>query len=38
MKSTDLCLYCEMERAFFEGQQVSILVSGSLWEHPQTDL
>lgn len=38
IKSTDLCLYCQMKGAFFEGQQVSVLVSGSLWENPQTNL
>lgn len=27
-----------MKGAFFEGQQVSVLVSGSLWENPQTNL
>lgn len=37
-KQTYLCLHCQMESTLFEGQQVTILVTGSLWKYPQTNL
>lgn len=37
-ESTDLRLDCQVEGSFLKRQQVTSLVSCSLWENPQTDL
>lgn len=33
-----LCLHCQVESSFFEGQKITSLVPRSLWKDPQADL